>query len=371
MSAMLNESSHGGDGTTTVFFDAHQLGRRQTGNETYVRGLLGGLRTIGEVSVVAAVERGQEPTGILAPPIRIRRVPANGIGRLASMAAIAHRIRPDLVHAIYFLPPVATPTVLSIHDISFELFPEFFSRRALMRDRLLIRLSARRATRVVTLSEASRRDLIDRYGLAPEKVVAIHCGVAPSFCPAPSVGRDSPAGGRPLRLLAIGTLQPRKNLIRLLEAVKIIAREAPVILRIIGPDGFQATAIREHDAGNAHVEIVGYVADDALADAYRWADMLVYPSIYEGFGLPVLEAMACGTPVVTSTGGSLPEVAGDAAIIVDPLDVAAIADGIRKIAGDGPGTAKLRARGLARAAAFTWDRSAALHAKVYQELVGK
>jgi glycosyltransferase involved in cell wall biosynthesis len=357
---------------TTVLFDAHQLGRRQTGNETYVRGLLGGLRTIGDISVVAAVERGQEPTGVLAPPVRLRLVPANGFGRLVSMVTIARRMRPDVVHAIYFLPPViGTPTVLSVHDISFELYPEFFSRRALVRDRLLIRLSAQRATRVVTLSETSRHDLIDRFGLAPDRVVAIHCGVAPSFCEGPSVGRDSPLDGRPLRLLAVGTLQPRKNLIRLLEAVKMIAREIPIVLRIIGPDGFQAAAIREHDVGNAQVEIIGYVADDALADAYRWADMLVYPSIYEGFGLPVIEAMACGTPVVTSTGGSLPEVAGDAAIIVDPLSVVAIADGIRRIAEDGPGTAVLRARGLARAATFTWERSAALHTKVYRELVGK
>lgn len=354
---------------TTVLFDAHQLGRQQTGNETYVRGLLGGLRTIGGVSVVAAVERGQQPTGVLASPVRLRRVPANGFARLASMAIIARQIRPDVVHAIYFLPPaVGAPTVLTVHDVSFELFPQFFSRKALVRDRLLIRNSAQRATKVVTISETSRRDLMDIYGLAPDRVVAIPLGVAPSFSPEDSAVQRSAADGRPLRLLAVGTLQPRKNLGRLLEAVRTIARDTPVILRIVGPDGFQADAIRAQDVGTAQVEIVGYVTDEALADIYRWADMLVYPSIYEGFGLPVIEAMACGTPVVTSTGGSLPEVAGDAAIIVDPLDVAAIADGIRRIADDHVLAGELRMRGLARAAEFTWEETARRHLEVYREL---
>jgi len=354
---------------TTILFDAHQLGRRQTGNETYVRGLLGGLRTIGGVSVVAAVERGQLPTGILAPPVRLRRVPANGFARLASMAIVARQIHPDIVHAIYFLPPVTgTPTVLTVHDISFELYPQFFDRRALVRDRLLIRNSAQRATKVVTISETSRRDLIDLYGLAPDRVIAIPLGVAPSFSPGDPAARGSPADGRPLRLLAVGTLQPRKNLVRLLEAVHTIARDIPVVLRIIGPDGFQADVIRERSVGNAQVEIVGYVEDEALADAYRWADMLVYPSIYEGFGLPVIEAMACGTPVVTSTGGSLPEVAGDAAFIVDPLDVPAIANGIRRVAEDAVLAHSLRTRGLARAAEFTWEETARRHLGVYREL---
>jgi glycosyltransferase involved in cell wall biosynthesis len=354
---------------TTVLFDAHQLGRRQTGNETYVRGLLDGIRTVGGASVIAAVEDSQEPIGILAPPFRLRRVPTNGFARLAAMTMIARQMRPDVLHAIYFLPPaVGRPTVLTIHDISFEYFPEFFSRRSLLRDRLLIRNSAQRATKVVTISETSRRDLIDRYGLAPDRVVAIHLGVAPSFSPAAETNSRPPLDGRPVRLLAVGALQPRKNLIRLLEAVRTIARDMPVVLRIIGPDGFQANAIRDKDVGSATVEIVGYIADEGLADAYRWADMLVYPSIYEGFGLPVIEAMSCGTPVITSTGGSLPEVAGDAAIIVDPLDVTAIANGIRQVAEDPVLAGAMRARGLARAAEFTWEATARRQLEVYREL---
>jgi glycosyltransferase involved in cell wall biosynthesis len=170
-------------------------------------------------------------------------------------------------------------------------------------------------------------------------------------------------------LLAVGTLQPRKNLLRLLEAIRLLSADLRIELRLVGPAGYQADVIRKRVAGRAAVEFVGYIPDEGLAEEYRRADMLVYPSIYEGFGLPVLEAMACGTPVVTSTGGSLPEVAGDAALVIDPFDVPALAGAIRQIAEDQSVAAGLRARGLARAAVFTWERTASLQAALYRDLV--
>lgn len=357
---------------TTVLFDAHQLGRRQTGNETYVRELLRELRGRDELDLIAAVEASQRPTGILAPPIRLRRIPANGLARLGAMALIARQERPDIVHAVYFLPPATgRPTVLTVHDISFERFPEFFSRRAFVRDRLLIRASARAASRVVTVSETSRRDLVEVYRLPEDRVVAIPNGVSDRFRPADESAWAPYPGDRPLRVLAVGTLQPRKNLFRLLDALTIVGREIPVQLRVVGPDGHQAAEIRDRLASSVQTEIVGWLDDDALAAEYRRSDVFVYPSIYEGFGLPVVEAMACGTPVITSTGGSLPEVAGNGALIVDPHDVKALAGAIRQIAEDGHGAAELRGRGLARAATFTWERSAALHAAVYRDLVAQ
>lgn len=357
---------------TRVLFDAHQLGRRQTGNETYVRELLRGLRGRDDLELIAAVEAGQRPTDVLAPPVRLRRVPSNGFARLAVMALLARQERPDVVHAVYFLPPATgRPTVLTVHDISFERFPEFFSRRALLRDRLLIRASAGAASRVVTVSETSRRDLVELYGLPEDRVVAIPNGVSPRFRPADGAAWAPYDGDRPLRVLAVGTVQPRKNLARLMDALAIVGRELRVQLRVVGPDGHQAAAIRNRLSMSVETEIVGWLDDAALADEYRRADVFAYPSIYEGFGLPVVEAMASGTPVVTSTGGSLPEVAGDAALLVDPYDVAALAAAIRRIAEDGPGAAALRARGLARAATFTWERSAALHAAVYRDLVAQ
>jgi glycosyltransferase involved in cell wall biosynthesis len=355
---------------TTILFDAHQLGRRQTGNETYVRGLLGGLRGHDDLELIAAVEAGQRPTGVLGPPVRMHRVPSNGLGRLGAMTLLARQQHADLVHAVYFLPlAVGRPTVLTIHDISFERFPEFFNRATLLRDRALIRISARLASRVVTVSENSRRDLIELYELPEDRVVAIPNGVSHGFRPEAGTLWAPYPGDRPLRVLAVGTLQPRKNLLRLLDALTAVGREIPIALRVVGPDGYQAAEIRDRLASSVQTNVLGWLDEDALAAEYRNADVFAYPSIYEGFGLPVIEAMACGTPVVTSTGGSLPEVVDEAALLVDPYDVPALAAAIRRIAEDGPGAARLRSRGLARAATFTWQRSAALHADVYRDLV--
>ncbi|HEX7950073.1 MAG TPA: glycosyltransferase family 1 protein [Candidatus Limnocylindrales bacterium] len=368
---MLSKQVALGRPRTSVLFDAHQLGRRQTGNETYVRELLRALRARDDLDLVAAVEAGQLPTGLLGSPVRTRRVPSNGVGRLVALSAIARRERADLVHAIYFLPPrTGRPTIVTVHDVSFELYPEFFSRRALLRDRFLIRASARAATRVVTGSEAARQDLLRLYGLEPQRVVAIPYGVDPGFRPSDEAWAPY-AGDRPLRVLAVGTLQPRKNLLRLLDALAIVGRDIPVELRVVGPDGHQAAEIRAYLAASVRTEVVGWMGDEELASAYRRADVFAYPSIYEGFGLPVIEAMASGTPVVTSTGGSIPEVAGDAALLVDPFDTAALAAAIRRVVEDASVARGLRERGLARASTFTWERSAALHANLYREVVGR
>ena len=258
----------------------------------------------------------------------------------------------------------------TIHDISFERHPEFFGPRSLVRDRLLIRDAARRATKVIAVSETSRRDLIELWGVHPDRVVAIPNGVSPLFRPEAETNPPEDLSRRPLRVLAVGTLQPRKNLLRLVEAVRLAGRDVPIVLRVIGPDGFQADQIRARLAGATQVQVVGYVPEPQLAREYRWADVFVYPSLYEGFGLPVLEAMASGTPVVTSTAGSLPEVAGDAALLVDPLDSSAIAQAIRRISEDVRLRGELRLRGFQRAAQFPWARTAARHAAVYREAVG-
>jgi glycosyltransferase involved in cell wall biosynthesis len=284
------------------------------------------------------------------------------------LAILARQEQADLVHAIYFLPPaMRRPTVVTVHDISFELFPKFFTRSALVRNRALIRASARGASRVITVSETSRREILDRYQLPEERVVAIPNGVAPVFRPAAQWAPFS--GGRPLRVLAVGTLEPRKNLIGLLDALRLIGSEITIALRVIGPNGFQAKEIRARLSTAVQTQILGWASERQLIEEYQAADVFVYPSIYEGFGLPVLEAMASGTPVVASTGGSIPEVAGDAALLVDPFDVHAIADAIRRIATDATLVHRLRERGLARASEFTWERSAKSHATVYRSLM--
>ena len=272
-----------------------------------------------------------------------------------------------MLHAIYFAPYLAgRPVVLTIHDISYELFPEFFSRVERMRGQMLIRDSARRARFVVTVSEASRRELIERYRLAEDRVIAIHNGVAQRFLDSPTP-EVAPIGDRPVRVLALGALQPRKNLARSYGGPYGVEDATESSLRVVGPDGDQAEKIRQQLDGIAEVEVAGYVTDDALVGEYGRADMLVYPSLYEGFGLPVVEAMACGLPVITSTGGSLPEVAGDAALIIDSLDEAAISDAILRLAGDDHLRRELSQRGRIRAQRFSWAESARRHVQVYRE----
>ena len=351
-----------------VLLDAHHLGQRQTGNETYVRELISELRSNEDLEIVAGVTSTGWTAAAVSPPVIRRRVPGRGLLRLLALSGLAHTEHVDLVHSIYFLPWLTSrPSVLTIHDIAYEIHPEFFARTAVIRNRLLVRDSARRASRVVTVSETSRRDLIDRYGLSPERVVAIPNGVSDEF--AALDGDRSPSPDGAIRILAIGTVQPRKNLPRLVRAVDALARRRPIRLRIIGPDGYQGAAIREMASARGVVEVVGYVPQAALLDEYRRADLFVYPSIYEGFGLPVIEAMAAGLPVVTTTGGSLPEVVGDAALVVDPLDETALSDAIERLIDDEGLRRDLVARGRVRAASFSWSRAAAQLVATYRSVL--
>ena len=346
-------------------FDAHQLGRNQTGNETYARALLREYAARADLDLSTMVEAHAVDDVDVASFLK-HTVPRSGLGRLAAMTMAARRVSPDVLHAIYFLPYLAgIPTVLTVHDISYELYPEFFSRTERLRGKTLIRDGARRARFVVTVSETSRRDIVERYGIDEDRVVAIHNGVRRQFLDVPERPIE-PIGDRPVRVLALGTLQPRKNLTRLLEAVKAAARTRPIELRVVGPDGYQASIIRDALEGSAAVDIVGYVDDHQLVGQYTWSDMLVYPSIYEGFGLPVVEAMACGRPVVTSTGGSLPEVADDAAIIVDPFDVTAITSAILQVSEDTGLRQELVRRGRVRAGQFSWATCAERHIDLYR-----
>jgi alpha-1,3-rhamnosyl/mannosyltransferase len=211
--------------------------------------------------------------------------------------------------------------------------------------RLAVPRVVQAASAVITISEFTRSEVVEVLGTAPEKVHAIPIAVeAPFTADGPRAEGDY--------VLAVGTLEPRKNLERVRDAVQRVGAE----LRVVGAEGW----------GGVKVEgWVGRVSDDELAALYRGARCLVYPSLYEGFGLPVLEAMACGTPVVTSCGGATEEVAGDAGVLVDPLDTASIAGGIEEALGRPD---ELRARGLERATAFSWDRVAQETWAVYERV---
>jgi len=292
----------------------------------------------------------------------------------------ARRARADLLHLPAGLGPVRgrLPTVVTIHDLSVLHAPRDFRPWFRNYARVVIPRLARRAARVITVSETTRRDVIEHLGLPEEKVVAVPNGVALSH--PPSVTRDGQPTSGPYQLprryvLSVGTLQPRKNLLRLFEAIRMLAARPAtrdVVLVHAGGYGWLADDIvraAQAPALRDRVRLLGYVPQEHLACLYLQARLLAYPSLFEGFGLPVLEAMASGCPVVTSNRSSLPEVAGDAAVLVDPESVEAIAEGIGRVWEDDALAAELRVRGLARAPRFSWERTARLTADVYESVL--
>ena len=275
------------------------------------------------------------------------------------------REQADLVHAPNCFLPLARPCmgVVTIHDLAFEVFPDDFSRRTGWKYRTFTRRSARSAQRVICVSGYTAADVVRRYDVDEARVRII-----PN---APSL----PIGGEPVPddgpyLLAVGDLRPKKNLMRLVHAFRRLRKEGLAHrLVLAGVDsGPEADRVREA-AGGEPVRLTGYLSDARLDALMRGADALVHPSLYEGFGLVLVEAMARGVPVVAARATALPETGGDAAAYFDPLDVGDMADAIRGVVGDRARHAELSRRGLQRARTLSWADSAALTAAVYEEML--
>jgi glycosyltransferase involved in cell wall biosynthesis len=233
--------------------------------------------------------------------------------------------------------------VVTVHDLAVLRHPETFNQWTRRYSRLAVPRVARAARRVIAVSEFTRGEIVELLGVPAERIDVIPNAVGPPFVP------DGPAPDGDY-VLAVGTLEPRKNLAAAQEA----ARRIGMPLKVVGARGW----------GGVEVDgWLGRVSDDELAALYRGARCLVYPSLYEGFGIPVLEAMACGTPVVTGGGGATEEVAGGAAVLVDPRDPVAIAIGIEEAAARRD---ELRTKGVERAAQFAWERVAAQTRAVYE-----
>lgn len=290
------------------------------------------------------------------------------------------RYADHLFHAPNFiLPPFAGPSVATVHDLSTVLYPEFHpaARVALMQGALPQTMA--RATRIITPSEAVRAELISHYSLAPERVQAIPMGVDAAFAPrspaalAPVLGRHGlNADGY---LLCVATLEPRKNIGRLLDAYLALpsALRARYPLVLAGAPGWHSEELTRRIAALAskgQVRRLGYVAEGELPALYAGARVFVFPALYEGFGLPVLEAMASGVPVVTSDCSSLPEVAGDAALLVAPQDTGGLRRALERALEDEPWRAQARERGLARAAERSWAQCVQRTLALYRSLGG-
>lgn len=288
-----------------------------------------------------------------------------------------------LLHMPTVLAPLRStlPVVLTVHDLAIMRFPEKFRTWHRMSARFILPRVARRVAAIVTGSEATKRDLVELLGVAPERVHVIPYGIGGNFSP---LSADDPrlAAVRARYALprdyviTVGTIEPRKNLVRLLEAIKLLRESAGPLreLQLVhaGPVGWHAEDVPRSVASlglGDHVHFLGFVPDEDLVALYQLARASVYPSLFEGFGFPVLEAMASGCPVVTANSSSLPEVAGDAALLVDPMSVASIADGVSRVWCDDALCRDLASRGRDRAASFTWEATARRTARLYDDVL--
>jgi glycosyltransferase involved in cell wall biosynthesis len=256
----------------------------------------------------------------------------------------------DVLHCPTYRGPLKStrPLVVTVHDLAVLRHPETFNRWTRTYSPRVVPRVLRAAARVIAVSDFTRGELVELVGVADEKIRVVPNAVEDEFT------REGPAAEGDY-VLAVGTLEPRKNLPRLVEA----ARRSDVELRVVGARGWGGVEV-----GGNGVRWLGEVSDSKLASLYRGALCVAYPSLYEGFGIPVLEAMACGAPVVTTRGSAMEEVAGGAAVLVDANDTAEISAGIDRAAAD---REQLVARGLERARAFRWDAVAAATVAVYRE----
>lgn len=287
------------------------------------------------------------------------------------------RLDIDLFHGTNFMAPImsAAPSVITIHDLSLLLFPQWHTWRNRVLTGLQMRLSVQRAARIIADSEHTRRDLNGLLGIPAERIEVIYLGVNETFQPLQDQAALETVRhkyGLPADvILYVGTLEPRKGLDTLIAAYGGLAADVPHDLVIAGKRGWYTEGLfRQVEALGLgrRVHFTDYIADEDLPGLYNLAHLFVYPSRYEGFGLPALEAMACGLPVVCTNAASLPEVVGDAALFVPPNDVEALAAAVRRVLDDGVLRAEMRARGLKRASRFTWEETARRTAQVYEEM---
>lgn len=284
----------------------------------------------------------------------------------------------DLVHGPAFVGPLMTPcpVVITVHDLSFLRYPHLFRPANRLYLSWFTRLSLRRARRVIAVSQHTAEEMVRRLGIGRENIRVVYHGVDTVFHPLPpsEVADFRARRGLPDRfVLFVGTLEPRKNLVRLIEAFARSGTDAGTALVLAGARGWYDKEIFttvERTGLQERVLFPGYIPNEELPLWYNAARVFAYPSLYEGFGMPVLEAQACGTPVLTSSTSALPEAAGDGALLVDPTDGEAIADGLHRLLTEEALRETLRQRGLAHAARFSWPRTAADTVAVYQEAVG-
>jgi len=362
--------------------DAHAIGRHLTGNEVYVRSLLNAFAALDpDCEFVAYISEDSARASVPAR-IRTRTIAANPFLRLG--LDLARRVRednPGLLHVQYTAPVgCRVPVVVSVHDVSFLEHPEYFTRDRAWQLQWTVRRTVKRAAKILTGSEFSRNAILKVYGdLEEDKVVVVPNAAASEFRPlareaASAAVRERFRIGSPF-ILSVGDIQPRKNQIGLIRAFSKLVAAYPQLkhdLVLVGKETWFADRVREaaRESGvGERIQFFGFVSDSDLLQFYNACDLFVFPSFYEGFGLPALEAMACGRAVVCSNTSALPEVVDGAAILFDPYAVDEIVRAIADLLLDSELRARMERLGLQRAAHFSWQKTALRTLEVFHEVV--
>jgi len=368
-----------------IAIDAHSVGAGLGGNETYATNLIEALAEIDSrnrytlyVTKNDAIERFADRW----PNFEVRQtLPHTPLVRIPVTLSVELRRRPvDILHVQYTSPPLTPcPVINTIHDLSFEHLPETFKRRSWRQMRLTIRRSAQTAAHIITDSNFSRDDILRTYKLSPDRVTATPLAASTKFKPVEDfteIGRVRQRYGIVGDyILTVGSIQPRKNLPRLIRAFAALCREGNIrplpTLVIVGKRGWlyeETLDTAENSEVKERILFTDYVPESDLPALYTGATCFVYPSYFEGFGIPPLEAMRCGTPTITGDRTCFPEIIGDGGLMVDPFDETAILEGILKIFSDSKLRTELQEKGIRRANLFDWKETARQTLRVYERV---
>jgi glycosyltransferase involved in cell wall biosynthesis len=364
--------------------DAHAIGRHLTGNEVYVRSLLNALAAQDHDDEFIAYVSAESAAQSLPKRIITRRIATNPFVRLGlDLAMKVRKDRPDLLHVQYTAPLACpVPVVVSVHDVSFLEHPEYFTRDRAWQLQWSVRRTVRRAAKILTGSEFSRSSILKVYGdLDENKVVVVPNAAAGEFRPIPrevatAELRDRFKIDAPF-VLSVGDLQPRKNQIGLIRAFARLLKAQPQLkqnLVLAGKETWFAGEVHRaaRESGIAdRIHFCGFVSDADLLQLYNACDLFIFPSFYEGFGLPALEAMACGRAVICSHTSALPEVVDGAAILFDPYDLDEIARAMSDLLLDSELRQRMERLGLQRAAHFSWQKTAERTLAVFHDVLEK
>jgi len=368
-----------------IAIDAHSVGAGLGGNETYATNLIEALADIDSVNRYTLYVTKKEAVERFAnrwPNVHLRlTLPHTPLVRIPLTLTVELRRRPvDILHVQYTSPPFTPcPVVNTIHDLSFEHLPETFKRRSWRQMRLTIRRSAQSAAHILTDCDFARDDILKTYGIAPERVTAVPLAAAVRFSPV----RDereldrvrNKYGINGKYILTVGSIQPRKNIPRLIRAYSMLCSERNLEplpkLVVVGKRGWlyeDTLATAESSTVRDRIILTGYVDDKDLPALYSAASCFVYPSYFEGFGIPPLEAMRCGTPTITGDRTCFPEIIGDAGLMVDPFDEQAIKLGIVRVLTEQTLRDDLIEKGLKRANSYDWLKTARQTLDVYESV---